>query len=176
MGDVVWHFLWAYFIYVKTNTSDDNVREYGDGSAGVGYDEIPINWFWDNMWHPTKGYTALGYFMTWLFYMLIALPGVIFYIWSLIEDEAAACEGIRRMALHHVEQDRRPLRIVDSLLPSGAHVHPPVGTYQRRHLRPRLGQRAGTHRHADHLLDRHRCHPHLVHARPQAAVDGQVCT
>jgi len=46
------------------------------------------------MWHPTKGYTALGYFMTWLFYMLIALPGVIFYIWSLIEDEAAACEGI----------------------------------------------------------------------------------
>merc|ERR1711957_586907 len=50
------------------------------------------------------------------------------------------------------------------------------GTDQRRHLRPRLDQRAGAHRHADHLLDRHRCHPHLVHARPQAAVDGQVCT
>ena len=31
--------------------------------------------------------------MIWIFYMVIAVPGMIFFIWSLVESDAAACEG-----------------------------------------------------------------------------------
>lgn len=48
---------------------------------GVAYDAVPIAWFWNNLDHPTRGYTAIGYLFTWLFYMIIAVPGMIFWIW-----------------------------------------------------------------------------------------------
>jgi hypothetical protein len=45
------------------------------------------------MAHATKGYTALMYFMTWLFYLLVSVPGMIFWIWQLVEAEEDRCVG-----------------------------------------------------------------------------------
>ena len=78
--DVVWWLIWGWFVYIKTNSSDDNVREY-NYSSGVAYDALPIQWFWSNLNHPTKGYTALTYFFIWLFYLILAVPAFIFWVW-----------------------------------------------------------------------------------------------
>jgi len=44
--------------------------------------------------HPVHGWTALGYLFIWLFYLIIAVPGMIFFIWAMVEDAAAACGGM----------------------------------------------------------------------------------
>ena len=90
--DVVWWFIWGWFVYIKTNTSDDNLREVS-WTTGVAFDALPIAWFWNNTAHPTKGYTALTYLFVWLFYLLISVPGMIFWIWQLVEAEEDKCVG-----------------------------------------------------------------------------------
>jgi len=34
-----------------------------------------------NTSHPTKGYTALTYLFIWLFYLILAVPAFIFWVW-----------------------------------------------------------------------------------------------
>lgn len=91
--DFVWMFIWGYFVYIPTNSSDTTVADYHDGSAGVSHNELPIEWFWKSVANPTVGWTALGYLFIWLFYLIISVPGTIFFIWAMVEDAAAACEG-----------------------------------------------------------------------------------
>lgn len=79
-------------MYIRTNTSDDNVREYS-WSSGTSYDALPIAWFWTNLAHPTKGYTALTYLFIWLFYLILAVPAMIFWIWQLVEADEDRCVG-----------------------------------------------------------------------------------
>jgi hypothetical protein len=90
--DVLWWLVWGWFVYIKTNTSDDNVREW-NWTDGQTFDALPIAWFWTNLAHPTRGYTALGYLMTWLFYLIVAVPGMIFWIWQLVEADEDRCVG-----------------------------------------------------------------------------------
>jgi hypothetical protein len=90
---VLWWVIWGHFVYIKTNTSDDNVQEWA-WESGTAYDAIPIGWFWTNLAHPTKGYTAMTYLFIWLFYLIDSIPAVVFWIWSLVEAEEAKCEGI----------------------------------------------------------------------------------
>jgi len=35
--DVAWWLIWGWFVYIKTNTSDDNVQET-EWTSGVAYD------------------------------------------------------------------------------------------------------------------------------------------
>lgn len=91
--DVLWWVIWGHFVYIKTNTSDDNVREWA-WESGTTYDAIPIGWFWTHLAHPTNGFTAATYLFIWLFYLIISIPQVIFWIWQLVEAEGDKCEGI----------------------------------------------------------------------------------
>ena len=79
-------------MYIKTSNSDDNLLEY-NWSSGTSFDALPIQWFWTNTAHPTKGYTAMEYLFIWLFYLLISVPGFIFWVWQMVEDEEDRCVG-----------------------------------------------------------------------------------
>lgn len=44
---------------------------------------LPIQWFWGSLTHTTLSWTALSYLWTFLFYMLLAVPELIFWIMTM---------------------------------------------------------------------------------------------
>lgn len=79
------------FVYIRTNDSDFMLSETTTG--GVVYHWLPIGWLWSHVSHPTQGYTALTYLFIVIFYMIIAVPGFIFWVWQMVEDDADRCVG-----------------------------------------------------------------------------------
>lgn len=81
--DVLWWFLWGWFIYVKTNSSDSTMLV----SPGRTDEYLPISWFWGALVDWPVYWTALQYLWIFLFYMLISLPELVFWIMYMVEAD-----------------------------------------------------------------------------------------
>lgn len=71
----LWWFIWGWFVYIETNSSDATMCINSDCLVKT----VPIAWFWNSLTHTTLSWTALQYLWIWLFYMLISVPEMIFW-------------------------------------------------------------------------------------------------
>lgn len=85
--DVLWWFLWGWFIYIETTATDNTTWVNSDGTVKV----LPIGWFWTNFNRTVQGFnvgwTALQYLWVWLFYLLISVPEFIFWIMDMVGEK-----------------------------------------------------------------------------------------
>lgn len=79
--DVVWWIVWGMFVYIDTSTADNTMCVNSDCLVKL----VPVAWFWTSLAHTSLNWTALAYFFAFVFYLLIAVPELIFWCMYMFE-------------------------------------------------------------------------------------------
>lgn len=80
---VVWWLVFSMFIYIETSTADNTMCVNSSCTNKI----VPVAWFWNSTAHTSMSWTALGYLMAWLFYLLVSMPEFIFWVMVLAKTE-----------------------------------------------------------------------------------------